>query len=241
MAFIDIIQQVCDEIGLPRLTACASSQDDQARMLLAAAKREGRELAGKSANSVCWPQLRREHTFTTVDGTAAYDFPDDLLFFLNTTFWDRSQFWPMMGPASPMIWQTLKSGIGVSGPRFRFRLMQGQIYLDPTPSSADDMVIEYASNQWVESSTGTGQDTILTDGDVVRLPEDSFTLGIIWRFRKAKGLEYADDKAIYEDTVSREIARAAMAPVLALNARQPFGTLLLSEAQIPDGNWPTSP
>jgi hypothetical protein len=238
VAIIDIIQQVCDEIGLPRLSAVVGSTDDQARQLLAIAKREGRELASFAASAGCWPALRREHTFTTVNGTPDYAFPSDLLFFINTTAWDRSSYWPVQGPMSPMVWQTLKSGIGVSGPRFRFRIMQGRIYIDPTPTSANSIVIEYASENWVTSAAGAEQASLLSDGDEVLLPEDPFTLGIIWRFRKAKSLEYADDHALYIETRDRELARASMAPVLSLNARAPFFRPLLDDAQIPDGNFP---
>jgi hypothetical protein len=234
---LQIATAAADELGIQRPTAVVGSSDQQVQQLLALLNREGKELARRQGMAGGWPQLRKEHTFNTADGTASYNFPSDLQYFVNTTAWDRNQKWPVDGPISPQIWQVLKSGtVGSVGPRTRFRIMAGQIYLDPTPASVRTIVLEYYSDTWCEASGGTDQRLWAADTDLPLLPDDCFILGLIWRFRKAKGLEYQEDFNAYEDLVSSKLATAGMAPVL--DIAQPIpGMRLIDHDNIPDTGY----
>lgn len=238
---LQIVQAACDEIGgINRPTSIVSSQDAQVQQLLALANREGKDLAAREGVHGGWTQLRKEHTDTYEDGVANYPFPSDLQYFLNTTAWDRSQHWPLRGPISPQEWQVVKSGtIGSVGPRRRFRIMAGEIYFDPTPDSGDDgntFVLEYYSNTWCQSNALVAQRVWTADNDTPLLPDDCFILGLIWRFRKAKGLDYQEDFNAYEDRVSMELGRHAMAPVLSLGVSGD-SVRLIDECNIPDGGY----
>lgn len=89
-------------------------------------------------------------------GQEAYPLPADLDHFIPQTGWDRNFRWQLLGPIDAQEWQVLKSGISPVGPRLRYRLMGGFIYLNPAPyvptgqSSpiADLIVMEYASKNW---------------------------------------------------------------------------------------------
>lgn len=238
---LQIIQTVCDELGnINRPSTIIGSQDVQVQQLLALANREGKELAAREGISGGWPQLRMEHTDTFDTGVANYPFPSDLQYFINTTSWDRAQKWPMRGPISPQEWQVLKSGtIGSLGPRRRFRIMAGEIYFDPTPELGDNgntFVLEYYSNAWCESTGGSPQSSWAADNDEPRLPDDCFILGIKWRFRRAKGLDYDEEFSAYEDLVSRELGRSGMALVLDLGAES--NTIrFLDESNLPDSGF----
>jgi hypothetical protein len=234
---LQIAQAAADELGIQRPSSVIGSSDQQVQQLLALLNREGKDLAAREGLDGGWQQLRKEYTFNTADGTAAYNFPSDLLYFMNTTAWDRSQSWPMYGPLSPQIWQTVKSGIvGAAGPRSRFRVMAGQLHIDPTPSSINAIVLEYYSDTWCESSAGTDQRIWTADTDVPLLPDDCFILGLIWRFRKAKGLEYQEDFNTYEEEVSRRLARTNMAPVIQIGGGVQ-GVRLIDESNIPETGY----
>lgn len=235
---LQIVQASVDELGsLNRPTAVVGSSDAQIQQLLALANREGKDLAAREGRDGGWPQLRKEHTFNTADGTASYAFPADLQYFINTTAWDRSQKWPLHGPISPQTWQVLKSGtIGSVGPRTRFRVMAGQLYLDPTPSSVNAIVLEYYSDTWCASSGAVAQRVWASDTDVPLLPDDCFILGLIWRFRKAKGLDYQEDFNAYEAFVNMKLGRAGMAPIIDF-ARGEQSTHLIDEHNIPDTGY----
>ena len=236
---LQIVQAAVDELGsINRPTTVVGSQDQQVQQILALANREGKELAAREGISGGWPQLRKEHTITTVASQENYDFPTDLQYFMNTTSWDRSQHWPLRGPISPQEWQILKSGvIGSTGPRRRFRIMAGQIYFDPAPEvSSDTFVIEYYSDTWCASSGGSAQRLWASDTDVPILPDDCFILGLQWRFRRAKGLDYAEEFNAYEAQVERDLGRTGMAPVLDI-ATPASGIRFLDENNIPDTGY----
>jgi len=234
---LQIVQTSCDELGIARPTTVVGSNDLQVRQILALLNREGKEISAREGLYGGWPQLRKEHTFNTADGTAAYNFPADLQYFMNTTAWDRSQKWPMHGPVSPQTWQVLKSGtVGSVGPRTRFRVMAGQLYLDPTPTTIRAIVLEYYSNTWCESSGGTDQAVWTADNDLPLLPDDCFILGLKWRFRKEKGLDYQEHFNEYEDFVTSKLSRSSMAPIIDI-ASTPCGVRLINEDNIPDTGY----
>jgi len=236
---LQIIQASVDELGsINRPTTIVSSTDVQVQQLLALMNREGKELSAREGRDGGWPQLRKLHTITTVADQENYAFPSDLQYFINTTIWDQDQNWPMVGPASPQAWQILKSGtIGSIGPRRRFRIMAGEIYFDPVPAtSGQTYVIEYYSNAWCEAADSTPQTLWASDTDVPVLPDDCFILGLMWRFRRSKGLDYSQEFKTYERVVSRELGRASMAPIADL-AGENTDARFLDEDNIPDTNF----
>jgi hypothetical protein len=96
--------------------------------------------------------------------------------------------------------------------------------------------LEYYSDTWCESSAGTDQRIWTADTDVPLLPDDCFILGLIWRFRKAKGLEYQEDFNTYEEEVSRRLARTNMAPVIQIGGGVQ-GVRLIDESNIPETGY----
>lgn len=241
LSLLEIVQTVCDEIGLPQPTSVISNPDQQIRQLLALANREGREQVSLAGG---WPQLRGLQTITLVSGQSAYPFPSDFDSYMPTTIWNVDKRWPVQGPLTPQEWETLKSGYVNILPYQRYRVMQGQIYFDPTPDSTDGgqtLVIEYQSNGFCESEGGTPQNQWLSDTDVWRLPQDVIVLGLKWRFLAAKRMDYSEEKKAWADCVDREQARAYVGRTLPLNASDAgYGANFLGDgwSQTGDGNFP---
>jgi len=236
---LQLIQTVCDETGLPRPDFVISSTDQQIRQLLALSNREGREQASAPGG---WPQLRGEQIITLVNGQAAYDFPSDFSSYIPDTEWNRDMRWPAYGPLSAQEWQYIKSALVGVSPWTKFRVMSGQIYFDPTPTSAtggQKIAIEYMSNSWCKSSGGTPQSAWAADTDTFRLPDDIMVLGVKWRFLAAKRMDYSEEKQAWADAVDREKARSYVGRTLPLNSIDTRGQNWLGDgwSQIPDGNW----
>lgn len=177
-------------------------------------------------------------------GQEAYPLPSDLNYFIPQTGWDRNFRWQLLGPLNAQEWQVLKSGISPVGPRLRYRLMAGQIYMNPAPyvptgqSSpiADLIVMEYASYFWVAQTgapTTAVQTSFVLDSDVAVIPEDLITLSLKWRVLKAIGTAWADEWQEYDDKVATITGRATMARNLPLNARA-SGIRLLNSQNVPD-------
>ncbi|WAL81316.1 hypothetical protein OYT13_15805 [Pandoraea sp. XJJ-1] len=169
-------------------------------------------------------------------GNESYAIPADCDHFITQTGWDRSFRWQLVGPLSPQEWQVLKSGISPTGPRLRYRIMDGMIFVNPVPASLDNLVIEYYSTGWCQSAAGVSQTAWAADTDTPTLQDRLFILGIIARFLNRKGLDSSVAQREYEDAVEAAVGRAGGARVLPLNARaEP--PILLGSANVPDTGY----
>lgn len=174
-------------------------------------------------------------------GQVAYNLPSDLNYFIAQTFWDRNFRWQLLGPLDAQEWQVLKSGISPTGPRRRFRIMGNQFNIDPVPgfSSSDNGAIEafeYYTNAWCQTTGGTAgtpQTVWTTDTDNYLLDDDTMTLGIIWRYLRAKRLSYDEEKTTYDLQAERVMARDGANRNLPLNASA-SGIRLLNSTNVPD-------
>lgn len=202
MSLLTVAAAIGEEIGLGTISAVATSSDKKVKRLLRLLNRAGKRLAKKN-----WTILQKEHTFATVNGTAAYSLPSDYARMLDFTAWNRDSYWSMRGQLSPWEWQIQKSAIiATTGLRQNFRIKPdtrvNKFYIDPTPTTDDTLVYEYASTQWVKKSdNSSGLAAYAADGDIALLDEELLELEGIWRYLRATGFDYEEE---------REEARAAI-------------------------------
>lgn len=239
MTLLSICQQAANEAGFSAPSTIIGNNDDTAIKLLAAAQTEGRVLArGRSPDGVGihnWSDLRKEQTFSTASGTASYDLvggivtDDDFLRFVNDTFWDRTNN-RRLTLFTPEKWQWIKGSLNTNTSIDRAIIQRGKkLFIDPTPASVDTLAFEYVSDEWCESSGGTGQTAWAEDADVPVLDEHLHILGIKWRFLSMKGLPYFEEKEEYEQEVITAMAQDGGA-----------ATIGLSRPEIPYGRVPDS-
>ena len=175
----------------------------------------------------------------------AYALPSDLAYLIVQTEWDRNFRWQLLGPLDAQEWQVIKSGISPVGPRMRFRIMQGQFYINPVGSAStvytDNIVYEYVSNQWVGTASAPTvgvQTAYQLDSDVSLINEDLLTMSLKWRFLKAKGLDWQADFAEFNTKKDKLTGRSASARSLPLNSRA-SGLRLLNAQNVPDTGFGT--
>ncbi|MDR6393057.1 hypothetical protein [Paraburkholderia phenoliruptrix] len=169
-------------------------------------------------------------------GNESYPIPSDADHFIQQTGWDRSFRWQLVGPLTAQEWQVLKSGISPTGPRLRYRIMDGLIFVNPVPASLDSLVMEYYSTGWCQSATGVPQTAWAADTDTPVLQDRLFILGIIARFLNRKGFDSSSAQREYDDAVEAAIGRAGGSRVLPINARaEP--PILLGSANVPDTGY----
>lgn len=235
MGLLTLCQEVADEIGVISPSSIIGNSDQTAKRLLAVANAEGKHLA----RARDWAILHREYTFETTAGTANYPVPADWLRPLGNTAWDRSTFIRLRGNKSPAQWQVLKSGLVASvGLCRNYRLiagpLAGSILIDPTPgTTGDTLVIEYISANWAESAVGAGKPSFTDDTDNVRIDEEVFRLGLLWRARRALGFDYIDERADAEHALRMARTADINLPIIEL-APSP----VVFPANIPEGSWP---
>ena len=217
MTLLSICQNVADFTGFERPVTVIDNTDPIARQLLALAQREGKQLMRTSD----WAILKKEHTFSTSSGTAAYALPSDFDRLVLETSYNRSDNDILTGPISSSEYQLVNHGMATTGTTEKFRLKSAsnalKFELDPTPSSTQTIGFEYVSTQFCQSSGGSGQAAWAADTDTGILDETTMEMGITWRFKAAHGLEYGEDYKQYQLEVRQAVARNGSSPVLQLD------------------------
>lgn len=210
MALLDLVQRVCDEVGLPRPAVVATSSDQLARQLFSLANAELEELSKRFD----WPQLTREYTFPTVATVSQYNLPADYRKFLSPTLYNQARFYKMRGSVSPGEWQRTKQmNLGVlSCAKVRIYGNPLKINVVPTPVSAENVVFEYLTKNFAVNAGSAEILRFSADGDTSIIDEGLIRMGVKWRIKHAKGLEFSADLAEYEAVVAREFAAAMASP-----------------------------
>ncbi len=233
MTLLSMCTAALEEIGeFSGPSTIVGNANRTATQILALANVEGRALSRRHG----WEALVVEKAFTTTADQAIQTSgapPANMRFILNATWWDRTNFWPLRGPATAEEWQALQSGIVTSTVRRWYRILAGDFLVFPdAPNSTDIIVYEYISKNFCQSSGGTGQSAWADDTDTGILDEELMQMGLVWRFLKSKGLPYEEEFNAYELEVRRAIAHDGGAPILNLAVRNT--SYLISTANVPD-------
>ena len=211
MSLLTIIQQAAGRIGLTVPVSVVGNSDSQVTQLLALANEEGEELSiGASVGlAYDWQALQTEANFTAVateSQGAITTIAPGFKYIINGTIFNRTLRRPVPGPLPPQSWQMLKAA-NVIGPYPQFRIRGGNLILLPTPNAGDTIYFEYQSQNWCQSNASVGQTAWAADTDTGLLDEQLMTAGVIWRWKKAKNLEYAEDFRQYQTRVITAISR----------------------------------
>jgi len=228
MSLLTIIQRVSKRVGLTAPTAAMSSTDENVVRMIELANEEGEELFARHD----WQNLVREATHVTLaaesQGLITAIAGSDFDHIKNETFWNRSndRRWH---PVNDVQWQEMKA-TAVTGPVEYFRLRGNYLLALPTPTAGDTLAFEWVTKNWCETNAAVGQNAWAADTDVSRMPEALMIQGLVWRWKKSQGLEYAEDFRQYETRVETAIVRdGAPASVNMGGARR--------GSNIPEGSW----
>lgn len=179
-------------------------------------------------------------TATGVSFTASvdrYEFPTDIYYWINRTGWDRTRKWELVGPVTAREWQFLTSGYPATGFLYRFRVMGGFVYMHPPPQAVSRIIFEYYTRNWCQSAAGVAQSAWAADTDVPLLDDYLITLGVKWRFLRAKGLDYAQEARTYEDAVERAMSRSGQGRDLPMNSNSSRVLRLVDYGNVPDTSY----
>jgi hypothetical protein len=172
-------------------------------------------------------------TVDLIFGQIAYDLPSDFEYFVQRTFWDNRYKWALIGPITAQEKQILRYGVVASGPRNKFYIRDGKMWLDPVPAEQFQIAYDYYSNAPVISNGGGMSKVWTSDLDTYNLDEDCFIQGMKWRFLRAKGLDYAEEFMSYQEDVSRTIGRNGGSRDLTLGGNG-YSNHFLDGGNIPD-------
>jgi hypothetical protein len=220
--------------GWKEVNAIVGTTDQTARQIFECANEELEELSQKP-----WPQLIKEHTFATVDGTDEYALPADFRVAVSHSAYQQSQYYSLRGSVSSGEWHQRKDGLLGNLDRWAFRIFYGAdgvpvLKLAPTPSQADDLVIEYMSSNFARTSADAEIPIYASDSDVPKVPERLVRLGLLYRFRRVKGLDFSAELAAYNAAVNQSFSQYRAHPDIPIGGRPGFYDPELTHGYVPD-------
>ena len=205
MTLLTIAQSVLKEAKNSSIpTTIIGNTQDVATQILEVLKVSMVEL-GRSYD---WQELQKEGTFTSAASTEGYNLPSDLDHFINDTFWNTNEMWPVKGPMTPEEWRILKNSTISGGASTEyFRIRASQLLLFPIPASAEDYVYEYITNKRILSSSGVGQSEWLADTDVPAIDEYIVRLDATWRWLANNGRPYGEEQKTANNAIAERVGR----------------------------------
>ena len=234
MAVLEVIQNFCRRTGIPRPSTVTGSTDSQILQAMALLEEEGNDLARRHD----WQGLTFEASHTTIaaedQGAIATIASNGYRNIRNETIWDRTNNLPVCGPLNDKDWQAIK-GMAATGARYRYRIRGGRLLITPTPTAGYSWYFEYTSKNWILGADGTTYKQYFTlDTDTLLLPDDLLLMGLRWRWKKEKGLDYAEDFRSYEAQVMDAMGHdGGRKPVSMDQKTEMSGPAVF----VPAGNW----
>lgn len=194
MTLLTIGAQLAKNVGLAVPAVMVTSSDRTWLEATQFANETGEELARR----VDWGRLQVTATLTGTGAAASITLPSDFSR-LNQGVAIASGT-SIVRPLTRAEWADLTFVQGA--PRY-FLLKQKTIEFWPYLANAATVSIQYQSLNWCSAGT-----TFMADTDTVFLDENLFAKGLIARWRRQKGMDYADYEAEYEGALA-DFARFA--------------------------------
>jgi hypothetical protein len=202
---LDIVSSICLRVGFDAPSSAVGTTNRQIAQIVEVCNESGQELARRYP----WQALLSVGSFDTVatetQGAVSTIAPG-LDYIINDTIWNRDLRRPVFGPKTPQAWEQQKA-FAINGPWSNYRIIGDSLSMYPVPTAGQSCYFEYISKYWV-SSTGLDADNWQSDSDTPKLDKNLLILDTIWRWKSAKGLDYAEDfnkaERLFNDLAGRD-------------------------------------
>lgn len=232
MSLLTLIQRFAYRTGIVVPSAVIGSVDPAILQLKELLEEEGSELSQRYE----WEMLINEETHTTTaaenQGLLTTITDGGFRYICNDTIWDRTDRLPI-----PLIgqvaWQRTKATTTAT-PRYHYRIRGGSLLITPAMVADHVLAFEWVTRYWVLSIANSPKEFFTVDTDLLRLPEDLLLAGLRWRWKKEKGLEYAQDFDSYELKVKQYTSRDGGKPRLHMDDHFEYGQPRIF---VPESDW----
>lgn len=228
MTVLTAIQRASTSIGLGVPAVVFSSTEREHLELQDVAN----TVAGDIADFYDWQALKAIATITGDGSDTAFALPSDYGRMLKKAELRASTF-----PGSPLehitdsdewlriVVSGLTAGIG------QWTIYDDEIHILPALANAAAAKYFYIKNTIVHPASGADKTRFTIDTDTFLLDEDALELGIIYRWKRNKGLPYAEELQDYNDKLAERAGNDKGSKILVVG-RQRFGNGALEYA------WP---
>jgi len=234
MSLLTTVQYFCRRVNLPVPLTVYGSTDTQVLQVMALLEEEGNDLASRHS----WQGITFEASHTSLaaedQGAVSTIAANGFRYVKNGTIWDRTDQTKFVGPMDAEEWQAMKA-MAPTGPDYRYRIRGGKLLVNPVPTAGNAWYFEYVSQNWILGADGTTYKQYFTlDTDTILLPETLVLAGLKWRWKAAKGMDYAEDFRTYETQVKDAMGRDGSRRVLSMNGGPNDA---MPGVFIPQGSW----
>lgn len=200
----DFMNVAAIECSIPRPASWVSATSTNETVMKTFLLNTAREIIRRND----WKQITSSPDLVG-SGAETFSLPADFLRLANgdnSVYEDSPNERPCVAIYRDGDWAELKSRNWAGVQRY-FRLRGSEIdFFKPVPTGGI-VTLSYVSKNWVTKSDGTTPKEIWNiEDDVSLLPGHILQLGVIWRFRRHKGLQYLDRKVEYEAELARAIS-----------------------------------
>jgi hypothetical protein len=222
MTLLTLCNNVLSETGFPQLSSIVGNTDPQAVQILALANRALRSVS----REYDWRTLETDYTINVVAGTSVYALPADYYKMAMPSLYDSEQYFTLKGGMDVQRWQQARFGMltPVIWPQ-GFRIVAEPVFdpeepptnlgkyaialaYEPTANTSVQLIY-YSSNLAFDSTDQEDQAaTYIADTYKSKVPEDYVELDLMWRFRRAKGLDFSAERAERDTTLKSEYAKS---------------------------------
>lgn len=196
MSLLTIVSDAMTQCGLTAPTLVYASTDATVKLFMNLAQVEGDALSRATA----WRGLKTSGTITGDGTTTQFALPAAFHRFMTPY-----PFWLDNHPSSPLFKvgdaELLSFQVAETQPTRPVWRMKGEfIEFYPAPDSGEIIKYEYLSQYWI-----SGRARWSADDNTCVIPERLISLGLVWRFKQAKGFDYAEDFRSYQIERNKEM------------------------------------
>lgn len=206
MSLVTLVQGAALRCNLAVPNSAFSNVDANIQQLVAFAQDSGRELVERYS----WNALKVEVTATGDGTTTTFALPSDWMRLCPS---DKSPMGAIISLARPTIpligpvndeWLNQMKALPAFPAYPVWRLVNNQLEIWPALASGEVVKFWYFTKAFVVSgTTGWQVMTFSNDNDTSLIDEDILMKGAIWRWKRAKGLDYAEEFRDYQYSVER--------------------------------------
>lgn len=237
LTVLQLVQEFCKRSALPVPSTATTSTDPGVKQYVGLLNEEIEEcLIGFE-----WQELLQQCTFTT-NGASDQGDIDTLCgfpaaFVLNDIMWDTTTRLPVFGPVGAQRWEQYKA-LPITGTLLQFRYQNNHLLFYPLTAPAGHVINFEAMQRFaVVSALGPPvayKQYFTADTDQCAFKDDHMLAALRWRWKREKGLAYAEDKKRYEAIIDDRKFRNGTARILNMNGSEDnFGPGIL----VPSGSW----
>lgn len=219
MSVLSVARDVALVIGLDQPDTLMSSTDREYQELA----RVARDTAYLIGTQFDWQRLQAIQTYTG-DGVAeAFDLPSDYNRMAEgAQMWSSRWIWAFNHIANPDEWLEMLV-VPYTFINGNWIIYGGQFHYLPLMQSTETVKFWYVSKNLATASNGTAKETFTADDDTFLLPEKLLELGMIYQWKKNKGLPFDDAKADFDNEFSKQMLKDGGARGVVRGTPQRYG------------------